>query len=116
MKTSPASATQSLVALGMGIGGNGHDVNPLAAFIEIDFAIDQGEQGPIPASADITAGDEFSAALAHDNAAGPDEFTAKSLNAQTLTDTVAPVANATLTFFMCHNSFLRFDFCYFNPG
>ena len=56
---------------------------------------------PVPT---FCAGDEFGAALADQNAAGGDQLPAKFLDAEPLADAVAPIANAALTFFMCHKS------------
>ena len=77
-------------------------VNPMTVLVERDLAVHQGEQSPIAPGADIVAGHEPGAALADENAAGGDEFAAKSLNAQPFADAVAPVADAALTFLMCH--------------
>jgi hypothetical protein len=40
--------------------------------------------------------------LADDDAAGADEFAAVGFDAQALAYTVASIANASLTFLMCH--------------
>src|SRR5258705_4769676 len=78
------------------------DVNPAAAFVEGDLAIHQGEQSPIAACADVFAGNEFGPALTNQNAAGADHFTAISFHAEPFADAIASVADAALTFLMCH--------------
>ena len=49
----------------------------------------------------------LAAALADNDASGGDKFAAKRLHAQPFADAVASVANAALTFFMCHKFFFR---------
>ena len=79
-----------------------HDVHPAAVLVERDFPIDQCEQGPIATGADILTGDKFRPSLANQDAARGHEFPAKSLYAEALADAVASVADAALTFLMCH--------------
>ena len=52
--------------------------------------------------ADISAGGEFGAALAHEDAACGDEFTAKSFHPESFADAVASVADAAAAFLVCH--------------
>ena len=82
------------------------NVDPFAAFVEGDLAVHQGEQRPVSAGADIAAGHEFGAALADNDAAGADKFAAVGFYTEPFADTVASVANASLTFLMSHNVFL----------
>jgi hypothetical protein len=98
--TSPLRLGAKLVAGGR---GGGDDVHPAALLLELHVAIDQCEEGPIAASADVLAGVILRAALADDDAAGRDEFAAEGFDAQTLRMTVATVAAAAATFFMCHD-------------
>ena len=79
------------------------DVYAVTAFIKFDFAINQSKQGPIAASADVVTGDKLGAALTNNDAAGGDELATEPFDAQALTDAVATISNASLTFFMCHN-------------
>jgi hypothetical protein len=78
------------------------DVDAAAAFIKNNLAIDEGEQSPITAGAYILAGEEFGSALTNENAAGSYGFAAVTLYAEPLANAIAPVTDATLTFFMCH--------------
>jgi len=98
--------------------GLGQDVDPASVFIELHLAVFEREQGPIAADAHVFAGDKFAAALADNDASGGDKFAAKCLDAQAFADAIASVANAALSFFMCHKfSFRRlgcFDFFDFN--
>ena len=74
----------------------------MAAFIEKDFAINQGKKSPIAACADVLACNEFGASLANDDAAGADEFTAEAFYSEPLAIAVTSIAAAALTFFMSH--------------
>ena len=82
----------------------GNDIDPAAVFVKLHPAIDQGEKGPVPARADIEAGVEFRPALADENAARGDQLTAEFFYSQSFADAVAPVANAALTFLVCHKT------------
>jgi len=93
-------------------GGHGRDVHAAAAFIELHLTVLEREERPITTGADILPSDEFRAALADDDAASGDHFTAEGLHAEPLRITVAAVTAGALSFFMCH-SFLKFDFLNF---
>lgn len=75
----------------------------MAILVEFHLAVGEREERPVAAGADVLASFKFCAALADDDAAGGDEFAAKCLYAETLADAVATVADAALTFFVCHN-------------
>src|SRR5690606_8968766 len=66
----------------------GHDRHDLlvqrALEAELNLAVDQREQGVILADADVGAGVETGAALAHDDRASRDLLAAKNLDAQSL--------------------------------
>ena len=83
-------------------GGFGHDVHAAAVLVELHLAVHERKKRPITARADVLARDELAAALAHDDAARADDRAAKFFYAQPFADAVAPVADAALTFFMCH--------------
>ena len=83
-------------------GGFGHDVHAAAVLVELHLAVHERKERPIAARADIFARDELAAALAHDDAARADDLAAKFFHAKPFADAVAPVADAALTFFMCH--------------
>jgi hypothetical protein len=72
--------------------------------LELNPAIHQRKQGPIPAGADVLARVKSCPALANDNAPRGDKFTTKALNAKTLAVAVASVPCAATTLLMCHNS------------
>lgn len=80
----------------------GDHVHTMAGFIEEDFAIDQRKQSPIASGADVVAGNEFSAALADQNASSGNKFTAETFYAQPFAYTITPVTDASLTFLVCH--------------
>jgi len=88
---------------GRGACFNRNDVHAAAAFIEGDFAIGQSEQGPVAPGADVVAGEKFGSALADQDTAGRDEFAAKSFYAKPFAGGISAVADAALTFLMCHN-------------
>ena len=100
--------------------GFSHYVDAAAVFVEQNLAIFQREQCPITADADVFARHKFAAALADDDAAGGNKFTAKCFHAQPLADAITSVADAALTFFMCHISVKslgvksKLDFFYLN--
>jgi hypothetical protein len=83
-------------------GGFGLHIHAPPIFVEIDFAVHQREERPIAARADILARFELRAALPDDDAAGGDGFSAKFLHAEPFADAVAAVADAALTFLVCH--------------
>src|SRR6185369_768034 len=69
--------------------------------------VHQGEQGVVLAHADVGAGVELGAALAHDDGAGADQFTAESLHAEHLGLGIPPVSRRAASFFLCHFELLR---------
>src|SRR5947207_11067506 len=83
------------------------DVYASAASIEANIAVDQCENGVIPAEANIFAGQKFRAALANDDVASKHHFTAESFYAEPLANTVAAILNAALSFFVSHLKKLR---------
>src|SRR6266446_5384972 len=80
----------------------GLDIDPLAPFVELHLAVDQREQCPVAAGADVLAGDEFGAALADQDAARGDKFAAEPFYPESFADAVAPVVDAAAAFFVCH--------------
>src|SRR6478672_1002150 len=69
---------------------------------EEHVALHQGEQRVVLAHADVGAGVELGAALAHDDGTGADEFTAESLHAEHLGLGIPPVSRRAAAFFLCH--------------
>jgi hypothetical protein len=57
----------------------------------------------ILAHADIGAGVEAGAALAHDDRASADQFTTEGLHTQHLGLGIAPVSRRAAAFFLCHD-------------
>ena len=83
--------------------GDRINVDPAAVAIETDVAIDEGEQGVIPATADVFARLPLGAALADDDGTGENGFTAETLHAEALAAGVATVLDTTLTFLVSHD-------------
>ncbi len=81
-----------------------HHIHAVAGFVEFDLSIDESEQGPIATRADIQACDKLCTTLADQNTAGRNKFTTKTFNPKSLANAVTAVANAALTFLMCHKS------------
>src|SRR6266496_10797 len=110
-RTSPSPGKQSVQVISIsipgGLGRGRNDIHAAAAFVETYFSVHQGEQGPIAACADVFPGDKFRATLADEDTAGGDELSAISFYAESFADAVTSVADAALTFLMCHN--LSFD-------
>ena len=77
-------------------------MNPAAVLVELDLAVNQGEQGPVATDTHILARMKLGAALPDDDAAGGDGLGAESLDAQTLGIAIAPVTGTALTFLVCH--------------
>src|SRR6185503_12753676 len=69
---------------------------------ELDLAVDQAEEREIAAGADVLVLDPPGAALAHDDAAGPDHLAVADLDAETLGMGVAAVLGRAAAFLMCH--------------
>ena len=68
-----------------------HEHATARLLLEGNLALDKGEQRVILAHADIFAGMNLGAALAHDDVAGKNRFAAKLLHAKTATSGVATV-------------------------
>ena len=79
------------------------NVDAAAFAIEEHAAVNQGENRVVTAHAYALAGVELGAALADDDVTGDDGLAAELLDAETLAAGIAPVADGTLTFFMCHS-------------
>src|ERR1017187_8770025 len=77
-------------------------VHAPAVLVEDDFAVHEREKRPVAPRADIFARDKLRAALPDNDAAGGDRFAAKRFHAEPFADAVAAVADAALTFLMCH--------------
>ena len=82
------------------------DIDATTGSIETDIAVDERVQGVIAATTHISTGMKFGANLADDDAARSHYFAAKTLDAASLTVTVATVTAAALAFLMCHDRFL----------
>jgi len=67
------------------------DANAAMFLVELNRAVFESEQRPIPTGADICAGVDLGTALANDNVARDDRLTAELLHAKTLRVTLAAV-------------------------
>ena len=95
-----------------------HDMNAAAAAVELDEAIDQGEERIVASLADALTGLEDGAQLPHEDIPAADLFAAESLHAAALGVGIAAVAAGTLTFLMCHDNHLtycRYSTCVVGP-
>src|ERR1700734_3670820 len=79
-----------------------HEGAALVARAELHIAVSGGEQRVVLAHADIFAGIELGAALAHDDVAGRNDLAAEKLHAEPLARAVAPVARGAAGFLMRH--------------
>src|SRR5579863_2055400 len=77
---------------------------------EFNIPVDQGEEGMIAAHANVIAGFDFGAALAHNDAACCHQLPIEAFHSEHLRLAVASIARAAYTFFMCHVLFLSFGF------
>jgi hypothetical protein len=86
----PPSQAPSVFATGSLFGGLGgwqhvHEHAATGLLLKGNFALDKGKKCVILAHADILAGMNFGAALAHDDVAGVNRFAAELLHAKTAT-------------------------------
>src|SRR5579862_4487337 len=82
-----------------------HDRDELAAadpLAKLDGARLQRKERVVGAHADLVAGMELGAALAHQDVAGDDDLAAELLDPEPLTGTVAAVARGAARLFVCH--------------
>src|SRR5436190_3692477 len=68
------------------------------------LAVDEREQRVVAADADVRAGVELGAALAHDDRAGRNDLAAEHLDAEHLRLRIAAVTRRAAAFFLCHVS------------
>src|SRR5690349_18881060 len=73
----------------------------------LDLASNFGEQGVVLSHCDIAASMNFGAALPHQDIPGKDEFSAITLDAQTLTVGIATVTRGAACFFVSHGFCLK---------
>ena len=78
------------------------DVHAATILVEEDFAVHESEDGMVTSKTDIAAWNPLRSALAEDDVACDDGFTAEFLDAKTLALAVATVFDGTLSFFMGH--------------
>ena len=74
----------------------------LTESLEPDRAGDLRKERIVLSAADVAAGMNSCAALAHDDRSGGDELAGEALHAESLTVAVATVLGTTYTFFMSH--------------
>src|SRR5687768_15005628 len=90
------------------IGRVDADLLPVASLpLEGDHAVDEREERVVLPLADVDAGPEAGAALAHEDVAGQNLLTAEALDAEILGIGVATVLGRASTFFMSHDSLLK---------
>lgn len=87
-------------------GDSGVDIHTASVFVELHMAIHKRPNGVVTPKADIAAGDELGPALAEDDIAGDDGFSAEFFYPETFADAVASVFDAALSFFMGHKMLL----------
>src|ERR1051326_2858101 len=78
------------------------DIDPAAGAIKSHCSVNQGKNGVIAAEPDVFAGLEFCAALTDDDVAGDHHLAPEFFHAEPLTDAVAAIFDAALSFFMSH--------------
>src|SRR5262249_47320799 len=83
------------------------NIDAAAGLIEADDAIDQSEQRPIFAGADVHPRTELAAALSNEDVAGDDFLAAKALHATALRVGITAVTGRTLAFLMSHCRYLQ---------
>ena len=93
---------KQLIVSGLRLRRN--DVHTPTPLIERHFAVNEREQSPIAARADVVARHELGPALADDDAARADDLPPEGFHAQAFANAVAAVADASLTFLMCHRA------------
>src|SRR5690349_21296056 len=77
----------------------------LAMALEAHNAVDLREQGPVSTDADIVAGVELGADLAHEDRTGLHVLAREALHAAHLRVGVATVASRALSFFVSHDAY-----------
>jgi len=80
------------------------DIYPATGAIEAHVSIYQRKNRVIAAEPHIFPGQKFGPALTNNNVASNNHLAAKFFHTQPLADTVTPVFNAALSFFMSHFS------------
>ena len=73
--------------------------------LEPDRTRDRGKERVVLSAAHVSAGMDMAAALAHDNRPGGNKLAGKSLHAEALSVTVAPILGTAYTFFVCHAAY-----------
>jgi hypothetical protein len=81
---------------------NIHALLGFADTLKFDRTVNEREQRIVTALADVVAGMDARAALAHDDAAGLHELPVKTFDAQVLRVAIAAIVSAAAAFFMCH--------------
>jgi len=94
--------TDRLCHKGSSLDSHRLDVHATTILVEEDFAVHEGEDGVVTAKTDVAAWNPLRSALAEDDVACDDGFTAEFLDAKTLALAVATVFDGTLSFFMGH--------------
>src|SRR5579884_2910547 len=96
-------------------GAEGIDADALAllgGLLEADRAVDQGKERVITTHADVAAGLDDGAALAHEHGAGADDRAITALDAEPLALAIAAVARAANALLVCHMRRLLLFWCW----
>ncbi len=96
----------SLYAILLGCRIDADPLFVLAEFFESDHAINLGEQGVIPAAADVCSWMDFGAELSDDYRSGGNLLTAKFLDSPSLAYGIPSVSGASSCFLMSHFTLL----------
>ena len=83
---------------------DGIDIDAATVLVETHFAFDEGVNRVITTNTDVLAGVPLGAALAEDDVAGNNFLAAKFFHSAALALAIATVLDATLSFFMGHDS------------
>ena len=78
------------------------DIDPTAAPIEPNAAVDESKNRIIAAQTDVFSRQKLGPALPNDDIASEDRFASESFYTEAFTDAVAPIFDAALSFFVCH--------------
>src|SRR5436853_7505475 len=77
-------------------------INAAPSTVEAHASVDERKNRVIPAESDVFPRQEFCPALAYNDIAGDNHFTAEFFHTQPFADAVAAILNAALSFFMSH--------------
>jgi len=85
------------------------DIHTPAIAVKFHATVNERKDRIVPPKADVSTREKFRAALAKDDIASDDSFPSKLLYTKTFARAVAPILDASLSFFMSHNPELCAD-------